>query len=765
MVLYCLLSARPTTAQDLVVAANGHLEVGISRERGNLRKLVDLSTGRNLVGPADAGLWELELIESGEPRRLSPAQAGSFHCEPMAGEPPALRLTWGDFATGSAPGLRVTAAVTLKPQASLSRWTMQVEGLGAARLDRVRFPRLLNLVEQEHERLAVPVWMGQETAAARAVFNGPAGSARRRDWSYPGELSLQCLAFYSTSGTGLYLACDDAAAYAKSAAFFGDGHGQLNCEWVHLPESTASSNGQWTMPYGVWLGAFVGDWQTAAEQYRLWATNQVWARQSRLALGQVPDWILNTGLWVWNRGRSEQVLGPATVLHQQSGLPVSVFWHWWHGCAYDSGFPEYLPPREGAERFGRALADAHGRGIRALVYMNQRLWGVTTASWGAEQARRYAVKGANGQLHIEIPNTFTRAPCSPMCMGTAFWRNKYAGLAEQATTELGIDGIYMDQACASLACYDSNHGHPVGGGNYWINGFRQLSEDIRQRRDGAPPAFPISRKNRLGRTGAPRVVLAGEGCGEPWLPYLDLMLSLQVSKERYAAPDGWETIPFFPAVYHPFAIAFGNYSSLTLPPYDDLWPAEFAPTRPLALLDRKFSRQFRLEQARAFVWGQQPTIANFRPAQLQERAEEIAYAVQLARLRQRAAKYLLHGVWLRAPELNVPEEVLDLSRLSIYAGQQEGLKTFKKRFPLALAGAWRASDGSTAIAVASIADEPLQLTLKLDREYYQISPRTRFYCLDSKGQSRRPVDQTNPREVSIPLVIESACVLQFGVRL
>ena len=121
------------------------------------------------------------------------------------------------------------------------------------------------------------------------------------------------------------------------------------------------------------------------------------------------------------------------------------------------------------------------------------------------------------------------------------------------------------------------------------------------------------------------------------------MLSLQVSRERYMAPDGWETIPFFPAVYHPFAVAYGNYSSLTMPPYDDLWPAEFAPAEPLKLLDRKYSRQFCLEQARAFVWGQQPTIANFLPAQLTERTEELDYVMRLARLRSRATKYLLHG--------------------------------------------------------------------------------------------------------------------------
>ena len=66
------------------------------------------------------------------------------------------------------------------------------------------------------------------------------------------------------------------------------------------------------------------------------------------------------------------------------------------------------------------------------------------------------------------------------------------------------------------------------------------------------------------------IVLAGEGCGEAWLPYLDLMLTLQVSRERYSPPnDPWEVIPFFQAVYHPYAVTYGSYSSLTMPPYDE----------------------------------------------------------------------------------------------------------------------------------------------------------------------------------------------------
>ena len=177
---------------------------------------------------------------------------------------------------------------------------------------------------------------------------------------------MQCLAFYRQDGPGLYVACDDAAGFNKTFAFFGDAEGHVGCEVVHLPERLPVSADAWRLPYAVRLGTFEGDWFTAAERYRAWATNQVWAKESRLARGQVPDWALNTALWVWNRGRSPDVLGPAVVLREKLGLPVSVFWHWWHGCAYDTGFPEYLPPREGTESFTNALASAQAKGIHAL---------------------------------------------------------------------------------------------------------------------------------------------------------------------------------------------------------------------------------------------------------------------------------------------------------------------------------------------------------------------------------------------------------------
>jgi hypothetical protein len=499
--------------------------------------------------------------------------------------------------------------------------------------------------------------------------------------------------------------------------------------------------------YPVVVGVFRGDWVTAAERYRAWGTRQRWAVGSRLRTGVVPAWVPDTALWVWNRGRSEGVLPPAALLRRELGLPVSVLWHWWHGCAYDSGFPEYLPPREGAESFGRALSVAQADGVRAIVYMNQRLWGLTTRSWQEEGAERFAVKGPDGTYRKEVYNTFTRDACVSMCLGTGFWREKYAGLAGQVIQQFRVDGIYMDQACTSLACHDATHGHPLGGGRFWMEGFRALSADIRRRAaEVRPPA------------------LAGEGSGEAWLPYLDLMLSLQVSRERYAAPaEGWEAIPFFPAVYHAHAIQFGNYSSLTMPPYDELWPAATAPKEPLALLDRRYARQFRTEQARALVWGQQPMLANFQPEQLQQRAEEIAFVLRLARLRRQGRDFLQHGDFLRPPEIAAAPIDTPMSRLSIYAGQKGGLTTFVKALPPAHAGAWRAPDGRVALVVVSVLTEPQEVTLEFDPAAYGLPPLVRATRLDEFGR-RESAGEVREGRLRIALPPDGACLIELAAR-
>jgi len=738
-------------AADTLWLQNDRLQLGFDSRNGSLLTLTDRASGQSFVdGRSASAIWQLDRLGPGDSSVVpSSAHSFSWHVLPGDGRGRGLALVWSDFGD-EAPGLHVTATVRLLGDSALSEWRIVVDSPGALAIEQVRFPRLVRIPPLGRgEELAVPRWMGALARdPATLLRGGRDGKGRRLEWAYPGTLSLQVVALYRRGGAGLYAAAADTLAYRKTFAVWGDSDGSRGYELIHPLENPASPRTQWATPYATLLGTFQGDWITVAERYRTWGSRQSWARESRLRRGVVPDWLLHTGMWVWNRGRSPGVVPPALALQRALGLPVSIYWHWWHHGPYDTSFPDYLPPREGVDSFRAALATAHSAGSHAMVYMNQRLWCTSTPSWASEHAAHWAVKEKDGRVREETYNVFDPQPCATMDVTTPFWRAKYASITDTVLERYGVDGIYMDQAVQSLVCWDSTHGHPVGGGNYWMGGFRALAAEIRG-------AAPVKRP----------VLLAGEGAGEAWLPELDLMLTLQVSQERYTdAGSGWEPIPMFQAVYHAYGVTYGNYSSLVMPPYDELWPAQFAPPEPLALLDKRFRRQFYLEQARSFVWGLQPTIANFRASQLADRPEETAYLMRLARLRARTLDYLLYGTFLRPPELSVPSVDVDLSRVSIYAARRGGPTVSVARYPAAIAGAWRAADGSVAIAVASIVDEPTSVSFAFDPAVYGLARGGQIERIDEGG--RRPFGEFSSTVVPIALELPAggAYVLEFRQR-
>lgn len=722
------------------VCENGVVSIEFSSRNGSILRFHDAAHKSDVACANDGELWLLTLSSGGSTKVLAPSEAGCFTHDSSSSS--IAHLSWSRFP-GMGDNVVVDVVLRLEDNVPCGRWELGVSKPASLTISELHFPRIPHLAAHDGEFLAVPLWTGQCLPNPRSVLCASKGG--RLAWNYPGLMALQCVAYGAANGSGLYAACDDTAAFRKTFAFSGDDSSQVDFEVIHYPENGAKDIAKWRVPYAVTLGALHGGWYDAAERYRQWAMGQPWVKESRLRRGLVPAWLTDTGLWLWNRGRSDGVLPPAVTLQEALGLPVRVFWHWWHGCPYDAGFPEYLPPREGEAAFREAVENAHQHGVKCIVYMNQRLWGMSTDSWRTKGAEQYAVKAEDGTVHPEVYNIFTKSPMASMCIATPFWRDTYAGIAERAIMQFGVDGIYMDQACDSMPCYDISHGHSVGGGRYWLDGFRSLSSNIRLHAEGRP------------------IMLAGEGCCEAWLPYLDAMLTLQVSKERYSAPtDPWEPIPFFHAVYHPVATTYGSYSSLTMPPYDGLWPRESAPKEPLVLLDRKFSHQFYLEQARAFVWGQQPTLANFLPNQLVDRAEELQYVMRVAKVRHLAEKYLAQGEFLRPPEVTAPTATSPFSRLSIYAGQGEHLTEFTKTYPTVLASAWRAPDGDLGIAVASLADDSVSASLAWNAAEYRMPSHGVLSRIDEGGTTSQESFQSVPEGRTLVLPAHTICLLQFA---
>lgn len=743
-ILAALLPGLPGRAADppLVRVADDGLRLAFDPATGALRELVHLADGFEHVcaDPGSVGPWRLTACRDDDRREVAAEDCAPPRIEPLAGGQGGVRLLWSDVEIGPLGRLEVEVIVRLSsPAAGLSRWELVIRKPPAVRLTAVAFPRLGGIRERPDETLAVPRGLGAVARDPRTLLRRAEG--RRCSWTYPRPLSLQCVALYQPDGAGFYAAADDDQGHLKEFVLALDAADRLEFEILHAPEGEAIDEAAYRLPFTGVLGGFRGDWSTAADLYRGSPGAVAVAARAARRRAAAPDWLKDTALWIWNRGRSSDVVAPAIDMQGRLGVPVSILWHWWHGCAYDDGFPEYLPPREGAEALRAALARARDHDVHAILYMNQRLWGTRTPSWSAAGGvERHAVKNPDGGVKTTIPNRFTRTPCAAMCLGTTFWRDTYAGLAATAVRDLGAAGIYMDQAGTLDACHDPGHGHRPGAGRYTCDGLGRLAATIRDR----------------GLPGRP-VALAGEHCGEPWLGVLDATLVLGVSAERLGRDEPWEPVPFFTAVYHAGALSFGSYASLVHPPYDEKWPAESRPRAAGALLEPACEPQFMLEQARTFAWGIQPMLANYHPDQFRDRPEALDFLLRLVRTRQRTLKYLRDGVWVRPPAVDPAPREIDLVSAGVYAPAR-----FSKAVrPSLVCGAWRAADGDLAVALAHVGDGERVVEIPLDGPEFAAAAPSAVFVVDHDG--RRPlVDLTGGEPaVRCPLPARGVCVVEF----
>jgi len=743
LIVFSLPSCNNGGSGQIVYLKNDRITLGFDRNTGALLGFRDLVNAYEFLDTniIPGSLWEVDFIRPAGIESIDVTVPSAFHLSKRGSS--TLILTWENFTELENKDFQITATITLDKDKPLAYWKISLEGTEGMKVNRVVFPKIAGIKDFGEEYLAVPAGMGQLLKNPRTLLARSPRREKRIEWTYPG-LSMQVLALYNPEKCGFYASCNDSLAYVKRFSFSLDTLNNLIYQINNYPTLDSTLN-VYSPPYDAIIGSFKGDWITAAGQYREWGSKQKWCTESRFKSGSTPAWLEETALWVWNRGKSDNVLVQAADLKQRLDLPVNVFWHWWHGCSYDDGFPDYFPPREGKKSFIKAMSTAQDNGIRAIVYMNHFQWGTQTESWINENASLYTVKDFNGNMMSHVYNIFSGKSLTSMCIATDFWKDKYSSLCDSAVNTYQTNGVYMDQSCISRMCYDTSHSHPIGGGNYWTVNFGKLTDQNRSK---------MSQENQP--------ILAGEGCGEVWLPYLDLFLTLQVSVERYAGVGPWETIPFFQAVYHQYGITYGNYSSLIVPPYDELWPKEYAPKNPKQLLDEDYNKQFLMEQARSFVWGMQPTIANYQSFLASERKEEIEYLMNLAKVRYQGLKYLLYGEFLRSPKIEIPEEELKISRLSIYAGKRgESVTTFQKNCPLIYSGTWKADDNQVGIALASISDDPFPVQLSFNCADYNLPPSGEIYIIDTEGKRLLTEYSDEKIQVDFTLQPKSLCIVEI----
>jgi hypothetical protein len=301
---------------------------------------------------------------------------------------------------------------------------------------------------------------------------------------------------------GLYVAAHDTNGTTKELSFHSDLQtGTVQISEEYPAENLGQPNSRFA-PCNIILESYQGDWFDATVMYRDWVRHEAaWYPRTKInAEGRTdtPLWMRELAVWTqhWQVTPSKM---PDELRKFQTplGIPVAVHWYGWHKNPFDNDYPHYFPTQDG---FKEAVAEIQKDGqLFVMPYINGRLWdrrdrgledylftkealaGVTKKEDGSFWFETYGSKESDGSS-VEL---------GVMCPASNVWQQKLQELIHRLTDQsdgkpddngnMGVKAVYVDQVAAATPelCFDASHGHPLGGGDWWVKSYRNIFEKIR----------------------------------------------------------------------------------------------------------------------------------------------------------------------------------------------------------------------------------------------------------------------------------------------
>jgi hypothetical protein len=613
-----------------------------------------LGSGARFVHPRDPapGLWRLTFRASppARPAGSTGAPADETVLDNRAAaklaadasdspEGKLLTFTWKGLDLPGEPGaVDVTATVLLKPGRGESEWRLSVVNRSPRfGLAETAYPLLAGVCLPGAGDVLLPRgnWGGTLVRQSRAALHA----------AYPSAgCPVQFMAF-NLGSAGLYLGAHDEGARTKRLVISPEQDASI----VTLAENAGVAGSSLAAPFPVVLAAYEGDWWQAAKRYRAWATGQTWTRKGWLAeRTDVPKLLRDLGLW-WLASGTPEALKPKMLEAEKScPLPIGLHWYCWHEIPFDNSYPEYFPTKPG---FAEAVRELTARGQVIMPYINGRLWDRDIPSF-AETGAPAACKQPSGEIYIEEYGS--KRKLAPMCPATALWQDKVAEICHRLMTECGVNAIYLDQigAAAPAPCFDPAHGHPLGGGRHWVDGYRVMLDRIKT------------------EAAALSVGLTTENTAEPYMDNIDAYLAWN---PRYDTD-----VPLLPAVYSGYTLYFTSPQDAQ----DDL-------------------DAFVMAQARDFLWGCQLGWNGdwlLRP----EHRAKLDFELALSRLRLAAQEFMVYGELL--------DEIRPLNSMPVVTAVWNRTTRHTATLPAVQGTLWRSRSGRLAALLVNTTDHPAAIT-------------------------------------------------------
>ena len=643
-------------------AANGFGCLGIENHLG------DEPAAFGHAAPGAAGFWTLTLWREsnvcGAPRAALEHDTCTLDNRSPCAErtverlPNALRFNWkGLSPTNECGTIDVCATVTLTPEGDAAEWRLAVKNRSARwGLAQTKYPVISRVVRPGTASALLPIgnW------GARLMPNYMSGG--RMD--YPsGSVPVQTLSFL-LGDAGMQFTTLDGGSQAKQFDTI-----DLDLRITYTCPDAGRPGAANAPDFAVETAAFTGGWWRAAKRYRAWATKQKWTSKGPLATRtDFNRRIVDVGFWMNAGNTPAQVTNvTAKALAALGDIPLGVHWYCWHQIPFDHTYPEYFPERPG---MAEAVDWMKSQGVLVMPYINARLWDSEIPSF--TNALPAACKKPDGASHyVEIYGS--KRKLSPMCPTTPLWRTRVDSICTELMERIGVNAIYLDQVAAArpAPCYDTSHGHPLGGGRYWTDAYRELMAPIRARaaRDG-------------------NVILTTECDAEPYIDSFDAFLAWFV-RTPY-------DVPMLPAVYSGYTVYFSS------------------PQDPKDTLDAYCAMQ-----GRDFLWGCQLGWNSNWPFNASHK-EHLAFTLRLCRERLAHKDFFVYGELLGELPLGGTQLVATESggtrscaSVPILEGTWNRKPAGHFRLPAAMGTLWRARDGRRLACIVNVSGKELSVTCQL----------------------------------------------------
>src|ERR1051326_5099610 len=491
--------------------------------------LRDLAWNDQLLAPDPLPLFNLTLrhAQTKEEFRLS-ANDGWRDTE-VHRRRDELELRWRRPANENIGAVAVKATATLDQRHSAIRWKVRIQNPSTNwSVWRVVFPQVALADLGEEGAAFFPRGPGE---VQRAVWQRPF----RYHGEYPGcWCAMQFMAAYreGEKPTGLYVALHDPWGSVKDLEVTTDPaprSARLAFD-IPAPDMGRAGNDFALEGEAVWQ-LLRGDWFDAAMIYKDWARREArwWPRLGSEGRADTPRWMRELSAWALSGGAPDDCVEKVKRFREFLGVPVGFHWYNWHQIPFDNDYPHYFPAKT---NFAQGVADLKAANVFVMPYINGRLW--DSKDRGAEDvefsrvALAAATKQPDGKPFLESYGSKETngepVRLAAMCPATPLWQQTVSNLVLRLLREAGTSAVYIDQvaAAAPKLCMDPTHGHPLGGGHWWNEGYWKMLEDIRR-------AMPRD------------TTLTTECNGEPFIRWFDGYLTWHWQHDGQA--------PAFPAVY------------------------------------------------------------------------------------------------------------------------------------------------------------------------------------------------------------------------